>query len=73
MVLVRPAGSIQVMEAETRRPLPGAEVIIRRYRLGPHGTREDRRETFTTNAGGLVTVTRLTDHDWIYPLFMHGV
>ena len=72
-VLVRLAGSIQVVEAGTRQPVGGATVTVRRYRRGPSPAREDHRETFTTNAAGMITLSRLIDHDWIYPLWMHGV
>ena len=72
-VLARPEGTIHVIDAATRAPIPGATVTVARYRLGPPPRVETDRWTLTTDSSGAASTSLADRGEWVMPLMMHGV
>lgn len=71
--ILLPSGTILVIDAATKRPLAGVDVVVYRYRLGPPPritTHVYRRRTSTD---GAVSFDAALGRETILPLMMHGV
>jgi hypothetical protein len=72
-VFVSPEGTVRVVDAVTRAPIAGAEVVVRRYNIGPPPRRETDRFSATTSSAGEASFLGSARGEWVMPLMMHGV
>ena len=71
--MVRPEGTILVMDAETGIPLDGASVEVVRYRVGPPPPIVSKRWKKNTDVSGRASFTLKRRKEYVYPLMCHGV
>lgn len=71
--LLRPAGAVVVRDAATAAPIVGAQVLVRRYNIGPPPRKQSHAWPAVTDAAGRAHFTLLTGREWVMPLMMHGV
>jgi hypothetical protein len=71
--LIRPEGTVRVLDASTGEPIEGAEVVLRRVRVGPPPHIESHSWTATTDAAGEASFELELGTETVMPLMMHGV
>lgn len=73
VTLIRPGGTVRVLDAQKGEPLEDATVIVRRYRLGPPPRIETHTFEERTDASGEASFEIELGKETVMPLFMHGV
>ena len=71
--LIRPEGTVRVLDAASGEPLEGAEVVLRRVRVGPPPHIETHSWTAVTDARGEASFEMELGTETVMPLMMHGV
>jgi hypothetical protein len=71
--LIRPEGTVVVRDAATGKPVPGATVVLRRYRVGPPPHVESHRWESVTDGEGEAAFELELAKETVYPIMMHGV
>jgi hypothetical protein len=71
--LIRPQGTVRVLDAATGDPLEEAEVVLRRVRVGPPPHIESHSWTARTDAAGEARFELELGTETVMPLMMHGV
>ena len=71
--LIRPGGTVRVLDAATGEPIEGANVVLRRVRVGPPPQIETHSWSAATNAKGEVSFELELGTETTMPLMMHGV
>lgn len=71
--LIRPDGTVTVVDADTGEPLDGATVVLRRYRVGPPPRIETHRWESDTGPDGEASFEMELAKETVMPLMMHGV
>lgn len=68
---LRPALDLRVVAGPSGAPIAQALVTVVRYYY-PHGA-VDHWSEHRTDRQGRVVLSELTEHEWVFPLMMHGV
>jgi hypothetical protein len=71
--LIRPGGTVRVLDAESGEPIEGARVVLRRCRVGPPPHVETHRWEADTDGKGEASFEIELEKETVFPLMMHGV